>query len=202
MGLFLPDGSIFWWCESGLSSCCGFGCTLSGTVGFGCCCSCWHFSGRAACIESACCEASSPLLSIPMVLPLSCCQASCPGATPLKTFAIIRVMPAPLRLCPHGGYPTFALSLASTSSFPSTVLLCGLPALAPRMVGVEQFGAAALAPALPVTLFSPCGSCNRWGSPGPRSSFPVSVHVSVDSVKYDCGRSFRGGGCHRCCHLH
>jgi len=46
--------------DFGLGSCCGFGCTLSGILGFGCCSSCWRISGPPSSIGSTCCRASSP----------------------------------------------------------------------------------------------------------------------------------------------
>jgi len=81
--------------DFGLGLCCGFGCTLRSSLGFGCCCSCWRFSGPPSCGVSTCCEASSPPPSILSVSSLSLSLASCPGATPFMTFTIIFVMPAP-----------------------------------------------------------------------------------------------------------
>jgi len=84
--------------DFGFCSCCCFGCPLSGSLGFGCCCSCWRFSGPPSCVVSTCCEASSPPPSISAVSSLSFSLASRAGATPFMTFTIVFVMPAPLSL--------------------------------------------------------------------------------------------------------
>jgi len=96
-----PMGGLWLWVQGGvdfrfgLGSCCNFGCTLSGSLGFSYCCSSWCFSGPAFCIVSASCEASSPPPSITAVMSLSFSLASWPRPTPCMMLGIMLVIPIP-----------------------------------------------------------------------------------------------------------
>lgn len=79
--------------EFGWGECCGFGCSLSSSLGFGCCCSCWRICGPPSCIVSACCESTTPQPSIFVVRVLSFCLHSRPCTTDIVAFPIMFVMP-------------------------------------------------------------------------------------------------------------
>jgi len=98
--LCVQGGTVCHWLASvgtdyGCRLCSGFGCNLTGSLGFGCCCSCCPCSTAPSCVVSASCDTTSPLFSMAAVITLSFSVASCPSATPFINFAIIFVMPAP-----------------------------------------------------------------------------------------------------------
>jgi len=81
--------------DFGLGAGCGLGCSLTCSLDFGCCSSCWRFSGPSSQIVSACWEAASPPPSVLAVTSLAFSLPSWPGATPFMTFAIMFMMPTP-----------------------------------------------------------------------------------------------------------
>ena len=81
--------------DFGFGLCRGLGCSLSCSLVFSCCCSCWRCSGPFFCAVSACYDASSPPPSIFAVLSLPFSLASWLGATPFMIIASLAVIPAP-----------------------------------------------------------------------------------------------------------
>jgi len=160
--------------DFGLGAGCGLRCSLSCSLGFDCCCGCWCCSGPSSRVVSACCDAYSPPPSILAVFSLSF-SVSLPGLVLHLSWPLRSCLwcPPPTDCHPHGRRPICALSLASTPSFLATVPFRGLPGLHTGLLGVQLFGAAALAPVPAVVSSFPWGSSSRWGPLRPRSSFSV-----------------------------
>ena len=173
---------------SGLN--CGFSGTLSGRLSFGCCCSCWRFSGSPCSVVSACGDASSPSQSIPAALSLSSSPASWPGATPFMIFAIIFVMPTPHCLSSSWGASYFGS-------------LSGIHIVNPNYCASSQAACACTqlvrCPTVWCNCISSCTCCrivlcmrllNHWRSRGHCSTFSAFCsHVCPSAQIWFCPQS-------------